>query len=187
MTDQELKDLVASLAVSQKETDRLQKETDRQLKELKTQVKQTNKQLGELGNRLGGYTEGLLAPGLIHILYTKFKMDTVGPRVRSRRKDLELDILGYTNGGTNTAYIVEIKSRADDDAVEQLLDTLAAFPQAFPEHAGKKIYAILAAVDVPPNIQNRLAKLGIYLAVTSNDVVKLVTPAKFVPQNYGAA
>ena len=114
MTDQELKDLVASLAVSQKETAR--------------QMKRTDKQLGELGNRLDGYTEGLFYPGLEHILFTKFQVDTVAPRVRSRRKDLELDILGYTNGETNTAYIVEIKSRANDDAVEQLLNTLAEFP-----------------------------------------------------------
>ena len=173
MTDQELKDLVASLAVNQKEMAR--------------QMKRTDKQLGELGNRLGGYTEGLFYPGLEHILFTKFHMDTVAPRVRSRRKDLELDVLGYTNGTTNTAYIVEIKSRANEDAVEQLLNTLAEFPVAFPEHAGKKVYGILAAVDVPPNIRRRVAKLGIYLARTSNDMVKLEKPAKFVPKNYGPA
>lgn len=193
MTDQELKDLVASLAVSQKETERLLKQGAQELREelqasqraTERQIKQTNKQLGELGNRLGGYTEGLFYPGLEHILFTKFNLDTVVQRARSRRKDLELDVLGYTNGSTNTAYIVEIKSRANEDSVEQLLNTLAEFPQAFPEHAGKKVYGILAAVDVPPNIRQRVAKLGIYLARTSNDVVKLETPAKFVPKNYG--
>ena len=208
MTDQELKDLVASLAVNQKETAqdirelrtngqearRQMQEFREGMEELRTiqketarQMKRTDKQLGELGNRLGGYTEGLFYPGLEHILFTKLQMDTVVQRARSRRKDLELDVLGYTNGTTNTAYIVEIKSRANEDAVEQLLNTLAEFPTAFPEHAGKKVYGILAAVDVPPNIRRRVAKLGIYLVRTSNDVVKLEKPAKFIPKNYGPA
>jgi hypothetical protein len=185
MTDEELKNLVASLAVSQAKTDHQIQETSQELKALSRQVKQTNKQLGEMGNRWGGYTEGLFYPGLSHLLLTEFQMDTVAPRVRSRRKDLELDILGYANGCLNTAYVVEIKARADDSAVEQLLNTLAEFPHAFPEHAGKKVYGILAAVDVPPNIRQRVNKLGIYLARTSDDLVKLEKPAKFIPKNYG--
>ena len=39
LTDQELRDLVAGLAVSQKETDRQMKETDRQMKETDRQMK----------------------------------------------------------------------------------------------------------------------------------------------------
>jgi hypothetical protein len=187
MTDQELKDLVASLAVNQKETAQDIRELRASQKETDRQIKQTNKQLGELGNRMGGYTEGLFYPGLVHILRTKFQMETAGPRVLSLNKDLELDILGYANGELNTAYIVEIKSRADESAVEQLLNTLAKFPQAFPEHAGKKVYGILAAVDVPDNIRQRVANLGLYLARTSNDIVKLEKPAKFTPKNYGHA
>ncbi|NTV95645.1 MAG: DUF3782 domain-containing protein, partial [Thiobacillus sp.] len=50
MSDDELKELVASLTVSQKET-------DRQLKEL-------GKQIGGLGNKFGSFTEGLALPSL---------------------------------------------------------------------------------------------------------------------------
>ena len=62
MTDEELKDLVASLAVAQRETDRQLKETDRQLKEtdrqLRKQLKELGKQIGGLGEKFGGFTEG---------------------------------------------------------------------------------------------------------------------------------
>ena len=44
MTDIELKDLVASLAIAQKETDRQLQETDKQLREL-------GKQIGGLGEK----------------------------------------------------------------------------------------------------------------------------------------
>ena len=51
MTDYELKELVASLAVSQKETDRQLKQTDKQLKQTDKQLKQTDRQLKELGQQ----------------------------------------------------------------------------------------------------------------------------------------
>ena len=61
MTDEELKDLVASLLVSQKETDQRIKETDRFVKEL-------GKQIGGLGEKFGSFTEGLALPSMERIL-----------------------------------------------------------------------------------------------------------------------
>jgi len=56
MTDQELKDLVASLAVSQAETSRLikemSKETDKQIKETNEQLKKTDEQLKKTDEQL---------------------------------------------------------------------------------------------------------------------------------------
>ena len=59
MSDKELKELVASLAVSQKETDRLFQEVAAEQKETAKQIKQVGKQLGELGNKWGTFTEGM--------------------------------------------------------------------------------------------------------------------------------
>jgi exonuclease VII large subunit len=47
MTDQELKDLVANLAVDNKETDRLIKETDRIVKETSLQMQETDRRMQE--------------------------------------------------------------------------------------------------------------------------------------------
>ena len=65
MTDEELKELVASLAIAQKQTDlqlqelaSAQKETDLQLKETAQQLKETDKQLSKqlknLAEQIGG-------------------------------------------------------------------------------------------------------------------------------------
>ena len=73
MTDKELKDLVASLAIESKKTDeqikalRLsQKETDKQMKETDKQMKQTDKRINKLDemgarwdNFLGNYGESV--------------------------------------------------------------------------------------------------------------------------------
>jgi hypothetical protein len=187
MTDQELRDLVASLAVSQAETDRQIKELRASQQDTDRQVKQTNKQLGELGNRWGNYTEGLIYPSVEKVLLEKFRLDFVNLRAKSLRKghNLEVDILGYANSTLNTAFVVEVKSRATDDDLEQLLNTLEEFPQAFPQHADKQVYGMLAAVDIPLNVRQRAVKLGVYVMRASADSFKLDAPAKFTPKNYG--
>ena len=53
MTDAELKELVASLAIAQRENDRQLKETDRQLHK---QLKELGRQIGGLGEKFGGFT-----------------------------------------------------------------------------------------------------------------------------------
>ena len=69
MTDEELKELVASLAVAQRETDRQLKETDRQLRK---QLKELGKQIGGLGEKFGGFTEGMALPSMTKILTENF-------------------------------------------------------------------------------------------------------------------
>jgi hypothetical protein len=52
VTDQELRDIVASLAESQKETARMQAETDRQMKETDRQMKETDRQMKETDRKM---------------------------------------------------------------------------------------------------------------------------------------
>ena len=65
MTDAELKELVASLAVAQRETDWQLKETDRQLRK---QLKELGKQIGGLRDKFRSFTEGMALPSMTKIL-----------------------------------------------------------------------------------------------------------------------
>ena len=111
--------LLAELTAAQKETDRqlkeLGKQTDRQLKEL-------GKQIGGLGSKFGSFTEGLALPSMETILRQRFGMEVVSPSVRVSKEGqhIEIDVLAYTNGNLNTAYIVEVKSHAREDSITQL-------------------------------------------------------------------
>ena len=198
MTDEELKTLVASLAVSQQETDTQFKETAAQLKELGKQAdkrqkaidkqfKELGKQIGGLGNKFGGFTEGLALPSMSKILEDDFGMDTIAPRLKRRRNGqvFELDVLGYTNSQINRAYVVEVKSRLNEQSIEQMLKTLEAFPRFFPEHQGKTLYGILAFVDFREDFLMQGEKSGLYLAHIQNDLFEIISSPDFQPKNFG--
>ena len=103
MSDQELKDLVASLAVAQKETSEQIKQVSLEIKqsnleinqqftermeisrkEVDKQIKQTQKQLGELGNKWGTFTEGMAIESIKKILRDKFNIPVISRNVEKR-------------------------------------------------------------------------------------------------------
>ena len=201
MSDQELKDLVASLAVAQKETARqmeesnkrveaIQQETARQMeisrKEVDKQIKQTQKQLGELGNKWGTFTEGMAIASIKKILFEKFNIPVITHNVQKRMngESIEMDAFGYENSTINTTVIVEIKSHLREEAVEQIERIMEDFPKFFPDHADKKLYGILACVHAPDSIKNFLRKKGIYLAVLHDDIFELYDFKNFTPKDF---
>ena len=175
MTDQELKELVASLAIAQQETDNQikelrvsQRETDKQLKQTDKQLKQTHKeikefqketndqlkelgkQIGGLANKFGSFTEGLALPSMEKVLIERFGMECIAPRVlrRSQGEEVEYDVLAYANGKAPKACLVEIKSHLTQKEWERSLKKFRKFHQLFPEHADKQAIGIIVAVDV---------------------------------------
>ncbi len=179
MTDEELKELVASLAVTQQETARKMQETDRQIKEL-------GKQIGGLGEKFGSFTEGLALPSMSKILSERFGMEVVSPSVRVSKQGqhMEIDVLAYANSEINEAYVVEVKSHAREEAIDQLRNILERFRRFFPEHKDKAVYGILAAVDLSNELRERILKAGFYVARIHDQVFELDVPANFRPKAY---
>jgi hypothetical protein len=185
--------LLAELATSQSELTAAQKETDLQLKEVSQaqkatdrQLKELGKQIGGLGSKFGSFTEGLALPSMEKILRQRFGMKVVSPSVRASEdgKHIEIDVLAYTNGNLNTAYIVEVKSHAREDSITQLKSILQRFRSFFPEHKDKQLYGILAAVDMSPELREKTLEEGFYVARIHDQVFELDTPENFQPQSY---
>jgi hypothetical protein len=185
--------LLAELATSQSELTAAQKETDLQLKEVSQaqkatdrQLKELGKQIGGLGSKFGSFTEGLALPSMEKILRQRFGMKVVSPSVRASEdgKHIEIDVLAYTNGNLNTAYIVEVKSHAREDSITQLKSILQRFRTFFPEHKDKQLYGILAAVDMSPELREKTLEEGFYVARIHDQVFELDTPENFQPQSY---
>ncbi len=213
-TSEDVWRLLAELTAAQKETDRQLKETDRQLKEVSQQQKETelllkevsqqqkenaqqqketDKQLKELGKQIGGlgakfgsFTEGLALPSMETILGQQFGMEVISPSVRVSKEGqhLEIDVLAYTNGELNTAYIVEVKSHVRQEDITQLKSILQRFRRFFPEHKDKKLYGILAAVDLSPELREKILQEGLYVARIHDQVFELDIPDNFQPQTY---
>ncbi|CCI22549.1 conserved hypothetical protein [Microcystis aeruginosa PCC 9809] len=188
-TDKQLKEV----SQQQKETDLLLKEVSQQQKENAQQQKKTDKQLKELGQQIGGlgakfgsFTEGLALPSMETILRQRFGMEVVSPSVRVSKngQHLEIDVLAYTNGELNTAYIVEVKSHAKEESITQLKSILQRFRSFFSEHKDKKLYGILAAVDLSPGLREKILQEGFYVARIHDQVFELDIPDNFQPQIY---
>jgi len=185
--------LLAELATSQSELTAAQKETDLQLKEVSQaqkatdrQLKELGKQIGGLGSKFGSFTEGLALPSMEKILRQRFGMKVVSPSVRASEdgKHIEIDVLAYTNGNLNTAYIVEVKSHAREDSITQLKSILQRFRIFFPEHKDKQLYGILAAVDMSSDLRQKTLEAGFYVARIHDEVFELDIPENFQPQGY---
>jgi hypothetical protein len=221
MTDQELKDLFASIAVQQaalveaqreterrhqetdsslketssslKETERIlkesQRETDRQFQESKQetdrQMRELRQQLGGLSDKFGSFTEGLALPSMTKILTQRFGMDVIAPRIRARNNghSLELDVLAYSNSG-DSVFIVEVKSHLREEALDQMRRILREFRDFFPAHRDKKVYGIIAAVDAPDELRNRVLAEGFYLAKIHDGQFDLQVPEGFQARAY---
>jgi hypothetical protein len=178
-TDRQLKETSLQFKEQQKESKRREKETDKQLKEL-------GKQIGGLGSKFGSFTEGLALPSMEKILRQRFGMKVVSPSVRATEdgNHIEIDVLAYTNGDLNTAYIVEVKSHAREESITQLKSILQRFRIFFPEHKDKQLYGILAAVDMSPELREKTLQEGFYVARIHDQVFELDIPENFQPQSY---
>jgi hypothetical protein len=197
MTNLELKEFVASLAVQQAETSRQIREsqaktdrqiakTDRQIAKTDRQIEELGKQLGGLGQKFGGFTEGMAFPSMQKILRERFGMDVVSVRniARKNGRSLEIDVLAYANREVNEVYVVEVKSHLREDGLQQMLRILREFHEFYPGHEDKRVYGILAAVDVPEDLRERVLSQGIYLANIHDDTFEIRVPETFQPRSF---
>lgn len=183
MTEIELKEFIENLAVRQAETDRLMRERQAALDK---QIEELGKQLGGLGAKFGGFTEGMAFPSMQKILRERFGMNTVSVRNIARKdgRSLEIDVLAYSNADINEVYVVEVKSHLREDGIQQMLRILREFHDFYPVHEDKKVYGILAAVDIPEHLEKRVLAEGIYLARIHDDTFEITVPDSFRPRAY---
>jgi len=193
MTDQELKDLVASLAVNQqkmaeetalsfkKMTEEAELSRQKTAKENDKAMKELRQQIGGIANKFGSFTEGLALPSMTKILREHFKMEVISPSVRVSKNgmDAEIDVLAYSNSSINEAYVVEVKSHLREEAITQLNTLMGNFRALFPEHADKKVFGIIAAVDMSEMLKKRVLEAGFYVARIQDETFSLDTPNEF--------
>ncbi|MGQ9660583.1 MAG: endonuclease NucS domain-containing protein, partial [Thermochromatium sp.] len=159
------------------ETDRLFRENARELRELKQQI-------GGLGDKFGYFTEGLALPSLERLLTERFGMTNVSPRHRVRvgEREQEYDVLAWGNGEVSQVVIVEVKSRAKVEAIEQLKRQLEELPLLVPQLRGLERIGILAGVDWVPGVMEAAQGEGLYTARIHDEIFELTTPDNFKPR-----
>jgi len=184
--------LLQSIKAFQKAQEKTQKKTDEELSELRKSQKKTDQQIKELGKQIGGigekfgyFTEGMALLSMEKILRNQFKMEVVSPCITVKNKktgeEKEIDVLAYANSDVNQVFVVEIKSKLKNEGINQIKKTLKEFFELFPEHKGKKVFGIIAAVDTKPRslMKEKVLKEGLYYAEISDDTFNLKVPKNF--------
>ena len=146
------------------------------------QVAELAVQLGGIGNKFGSFTEGLVWSSLRRILFDKFRMDFVAPVPQRRHKEdgrnMEADMVGWTNGSDNRVVVVEIKSQLGVRDLDQLDSILLRFGEFFPEHRGKTAEGMIAAVGITEPMEPIVRQRGFHLAKASDDAFELADPVE---------
>jgi len=159
------------------------RETDRSLRELR-------REMGALGNKFGGFAEGMALPSMERRLRERFGTTAFGARLRRRHgsEEIEIDAVAHAEAGADgdggIACVVEVKSHLRDEGIDQLLRALEVFPSFFPEHRGKTLIGVLACVDAPPDVRQRVLREGLVLATIHDDLFELAVPEDFEPRAF---
>jgi hypothetical protein len=177
MTDQELKDLVASLAVK---SDRL----DAQLAETNAQVKaemtETQRVMKELGRRMGAMAsnQGDVAEEFFfNTLLDKpeiggIRFDRVVKNMGAGKpgsKQAEFDVV--LHNGSSMA-IVEVKYKVHPNDLEQVRQHMQAYRELFPEYKDYKLYGGIAGFSVPQDVVDQALEQGMFVLKRKGDLVE---------------
>jgi hypothetical protein len=182
MTDDELKALVASLAVAQKETGEeikalavAQKATDEQIKRndkmLTEKLDRVGITLGNIGKNQGDVAEEFFFQSLIkdnHLGSIHFD-DVVKNMDKHRGKIQEEYDLVMTNG--DAIAVVEVKYKAHKHDLDKLDRKMRHFKQLFPIYQEFKQYGAIAAFHINDDAKEEALRRGYFVLQRSGDLV----------------
>lgn len=66
------------------------------------------------------------------------------------------------------------------------MDRMEKFPRFFPEHGNKKLYGILAGVQVPADVRRYALRQGLMVARIADELFDLKVPGDFQPKDFQA-
>jgi len=189
MTDDELKALIASIAIVQKETAAAQKETGEEIKALAVAQKETGEQmkrndkmltekldrmginLGNIGQNQGDVAEEFFFQSLIKDnRLGKIYFDDVVKNMEKHRGQIQEEYdLVMTNG--DVIAVVEVKYKAHKNDLDKLDRKMKHFKQLFPIYQSFKQYGAIAAFHINDDAKQEALRRGYFVLQRSGDLV----------------
>ena len=188
MTDKELKDLVASLAVSNDrvskqmlETDRKMQETDRQIQETAKQMKETDRKLESIGIQLGNMSKNqgdVAEEYFVNSLKDRLQIGSISfdallsnVELKTKKINDEFDIL-LVNG--DTLAIIEVKYKVHPNLIEKLQKKIEHI-KLMPSYKNYKIYAGVAGFKIPKDAIDLARDKGYFTLQRKGDIVEEIS------------
>jgi hypothetical protein len=210
MSWDEIKALVAELAIQSKETDRKFQETDRRFQETdrrfqetdrkfqetEAQMRETDRKMrevfdrfdnlsrrfGDLGNRLGEFVEAMVEPALVRLFRERgLDVSEVHRRVTARRGGEALEIDLLVVDG-DTAVAVECKSRLTKEEVERHGARMEAIKRLMPKYADMRLQGAVAGMVVDEDAVEAAQAAGLWVLAQSGDTVEVRNTPGFTPR-----
>ena len=192
MTDDELKALVASLAVAQKVTDEqiklnaiaqkatdeqiklnaiAQKATDEQMKRTDEKLERIGINLGNIGKNQGDVAEEFFFQSLIKDNHLgKIHFDDVVKNMEKHRGQIQEEYdLVMTNG--DAIAVVEVKYKAHTNDLDKLDRKMRNFKKLFPIYQAFKQYGAIAAFHINDDAKQEALRRGYFVLQRSGDLV----------------
>jgi len=165
MTDDELKELVASLALSNKELRDSQKETGRKLDKVA-------KMIGGISANQGDVAEDFFYNSFIkdnHLGDLSFD-DITKNMAKHRGKMQEEYDLFLTNG--DSIAIIEVKYKAHLEDIKKLERKFLNFKKLFPIYKNYKLYGAMASFYFNQETKDELLNQGYFIVERSGNLIK---------------
>ncbi|GCL54500.1 hypothetical protein NIES3806_18430 [Microcystis aeruginosa NIES-3806] len=157
-------------------------EADRRLAELEKTVANTSRAVDSLTTRWGRFVEELVEPAVISLFRAKgIDVKETYSRARVKRQGIamEIDILAVDE---TEVVLVECKSRLSKDDVNEFLEKLSRFKQAFPHYKNYQAYGAVAGIEIDEGVDRYAYKQGLFVIKPSGETVEIINDSGFEPK-----
>ncbi|MBC1189817.1 DUF3782 domain-containing protein [Microcystis aeruginosa BLCCF108] len=164
------------------EADRRAAEADRRLAKLEKTVANTSRAVDSLTTRWGRFVEELVEPAVISLFRGKgIDVKETYSRARVKRQGIamEIDILAVDE---TEVVLVECKSRLSKDDVNEFLEKLSRFKQAFPHYKNYQAYGAVAGIEIDEGVDRYAYKQGLFVIKPSGETVEIINDSGFEPK-----
>ena len=170
------------LAAQEQKEAEAKAERDRTMAELKRTVERTSRAVDSLTSRWGRFVEELVEPSVLELFQAKgIDVKEIYPRARVKRQAIamEIDILAVDE---TELVVVECKSRLSKDDVDEFLEKLSRFKEAFPHYKNYQAYGAVAGIEINEGIDRYAYRQGLFVIKTAGNMVKIVNNDNFQPK-----
>ncbi|MFZ2727103.1 MAG: hypothetical protein WAX77_12680 [Methylococcaceae bacterium] len=182
MTDDELKALVASLAIGQRELTEQQKRTDAQLAKTDAQLEKMSRKIDRLGELVGNISnnQGDIAEEFFFQSFVKnpvlgnMKFDSVSRNLNNRIGQLQEEYdLVLING--DSLAVIEVKAKAHINDLEKMISRkMTNFKKLFKIYDNYHLYAGIATLVTNDGLIEKAKELGLFLLTQQGDHTAII-------------